>query len=75
MPEIKILAPTSDFIGIVVTQDDKPIDIREYSGRRIKRATRLGCRVVIHLVDAAPGELLVFQTPDDYERAIRREVS
>lgn len=74
MPQVKILAPAKDYDGIVRNQSDTRVNnIDEYTGRRVKRATRIGQRVVVHLVGAAPGELLVFESPEDYERAIRRE--
>jgi len=72
MPQVKTLASTSDSDGIVTNQDGQIVDIREFIGRQVKRATRIGSRVVVHLVGAAPGELLVFQTPEDYEKSILR---
>jgi hypothetical protein len=73
MPEVKVLAPAKDFTGIVRDQNDKVVQLNSFIGRRIKRATRVGNRVAVHLVKAPPGELLVFETPGDYERVILRE--
>lgn len=74
MPEVKIVASAANLDGIVVRdQDDKIVDIREFADRKIKRATRVGQRVAVHLVGAAAGELLVFDSPNEYETAIRRE--
>jgi hypothetical protein len=73
MPEVKVLASAKDFTGIVRNQDDKVVKLEGFIGRRIKRATRVGNRVAVHLVAAPPGELLVFETPEDYERVILRE--
>lgn len=73
MPEVKILAPSQDFVGIVRDQSDTVVDLHGFANRRIKRATRIGQRVAVHLVGAAPGDLLIFENPTDYEQAICRE--
>lgn len=74
MPEVKVLAPAAkNFTGIVKDQSGRHVHLGEFVGRRIKRATRIGPRVVIHLVGAPAGELIVFDSPEDYENVILRE--
>lgn len=74
MPEVKVLAPSAkSFTGIVKNQEGNAVHLGDLVGRKIKRATRIGQRVVIHLVGSPPGELIVFDTPEDYERVILRE--
>ena len=74
MPEVKVLAPAAkSFTGIVKNQEGRDVHLGDFVGRRIKRATRIGPRVVIHLVGAPAGELIVFDSPEDYETVILRE--
>ena len=73
MPEVKIVASAADFVGIVRDQNEKLVDLKQFNGRKVKRAVRVGRKVAVHLVEAAPGELLIFDSPDEYETAIRRE--
>jgi hypothetical protein len=70
MPQVKTLAGDLSDIH-VLDQHDNPVDLFRYSGRQVKRASRVGDRIIVHLVGAAPGELLVF-SPSTYEKAVRR---
>ena len=73
MPQIKTIT-TDEINGIKVTDEcDNLAALTEFKGRQVKRATKVGSRIVVHLVGAAPGKLLVFGTASDYEKVVRRQ--
>jgi hypothetical protein len=71
MPQIKTIRMIRPS-GTVCDNRDASIDIATFVGRTIKRSSRVGDKIVVHLVGAAPGELLIFSDPCDYERAVER---